>query len=230
MPDAIPAAIPPCVSSGRFADALTRLWPHGNSRVPGLIPGLIAASPITFPKWGISSDLVVAHAFAQFSEECNAGQEMAENMNYSAPRLLQVFPSHFTPQQAIALQHQPRLIADQAYNGRMGNRPGTDDGWDKRGQGLSQLTGYANFAALAKLTGLDLINHPEMVCQPAHALECALADFVMCGCLPYAEKDMLVGVSSMLNVGHYVADPHRINGFGLRQHWMVLWKHALGIT
>jgi predicted chitinase len=27
-----------------------------------------------------------------------------------------------------------RAIADQAYSGRMGNRPGSDDGWDYRGR------------------------------------------------------------------------------------------------
>ena len=42
-------------------------------------------------------------------------------MNYSAARLpLQVFPTHFSHDQAIAMQHNPRAIADQAYGSRMG--------------------------------------------------------------------------------------------------------------
>lgn len=211
-----------------FINALYNLWPHGDSVVPGLRDGLAKAAPVVFPKYGLTTALTVAHFMAQASEESGGGTEMVENMNYSAARLLQVFPTHFTPAQAIAMQHQPRLIADQAYNGRMGNRPGTDDGSNFRGQGLSQLTGRLNYAALSKITGLDLVNHPEYLRDPEHALDCAVGDFVMCGCLPYALKDSLVGVSSMLNVGHYVADPRKINGYSMRVAQLALWKHALG--
>jgi putative chitinase len=166
---------------------------------------------------------------AQFSEETGAGIDMQENMNYSAARLLEVFPTHFTHDQAIALQHNPRLISDQAYGSRMGNHPGTDDGWNFRGQGLSQVTGRDGYAALAKKSGLDVLNHPEYLISPDHALECGVADFVMCGCLPYALKDNLVGVSSMLNVGHYVSNPAKINGYAMRKNWLSLWKHALNV-
>lgn len=209
---------------------LRKLWPHGDSKVPGLIAGTAATAPAVFQKYGISSDLVVAHAMAQFSEESGGGTEMLENMNYSASRLLQVFPTHFTTAQAIAMQHQPRLIADQAYGSRMGNHPGTDDGWNFRGQGFSQLTGRSNYEALAKTTKLDLVNHPQFLIDPQHALDCAIGDFIQCGCLPYALKDDLIGVSSMLNVGHYVSNPAKINGFAMRKNELVIWKHALGVA
>lgn len=216
---------------GRFNAALPRLWPHGDSVVPGLIAGTIAAAPLVFAKYKIDSLLVVAHAIAQFSEESGHGTEMIENMNYSAARLLQVFPTHFSHDQAIALQHQPRLIADRAYGGRMGNAsPPSDDGWNFRGQGFSQLTGKRNYIALSKVTGLDLIGHPELIRAPATALDCAIGDFIMCGCLPYAVRDDLIGVSSMLNVGHYTNNVHAINGYELRLHELSLWKHVLGIA
>lgn len=208
---------------------LKQLWPHGDSVVAGLIEGIAASAPVVFPKYGLINDLTIAHAMAQFSEESGTGTEMMENMNYSAARLLQVFPSHFTYAQAISMQHNPRLIADQAYGSRMGNHAGTDDGWNFRGQGLSQVTGRSGFAALAAKTGLDLLNHPELIRDPAHALECGVADFVLCGCLPYALKDDLIGVSSVLNVGHYVNDPAKINGYSMRKSWLGLWKHALGL-
>lgn len=216
-----------------FVNALYNLWPHGDSVVPGLRNGVARSAPIVFPKYGITTSLVVAHFMAQASEESGGGIEMVENMNYSAARLLQVFGpghgNHFTPAQAIAMQHQPRLIADQAYGGRMGNaKPPSDDGWNFRGQGFSQLTGRDNYVALSKATGLDLVNHPEYLRDPDHALDCAVGDFVMCGCLPYALKDNLVGVSSMLNVGHYVSDPAKINGYSMRAAQLALWKHALG--
>lgn len=218
------------VDLAKFSAALPKLWPHGNSVVPGLIEGTIATAPAVFAKYGITSDLVVAHILAQFTEESGGGTEMKENMNYSAARLLQVFPTHFTTAQAYAMQHNPRLIADQAYGSRMGNHPGTDDGWNFRGQGFSQLTGRSNYEALAKTTKLDLVNHPEFLLDPQHAFDCAVGDFIMCGCMPYAIKDDLVGVSSMLNVGHYVSNPARINGFGLRKQQLAICKHALGVS
>ncbi len=227
------------VDLDKFPNALRRLWTHGNSKVPGLIDGTIAAAHAVFEKYGLTSDLVVCHAMAQFSEECGAGIEMRENMNYSAARLLQVFPTHFTHNQAIALQHNPREIANQAYGQRMGNRPGTDDGWIYRGGGFAQTTGRGvheppkndleGYAELARVTGLDLLNHPELVASPDHALECGVADFVACGCLPYAEKDDMIGVASMLNVGHYVSNPNKINGYHMRENWLSLWKHAMGV-
>lgn len=223
-----------------FNEALLRsLWPHGDSKVLGLVAGIAASAPTVFQKYGINSDLVICHAFAEFSEECGNGTEMQENMNYSAARLRAVFPTHFTPAQAIAMQHQPRLIADQAYGSRMGNRPGTDDGWNYRGQGLAQTTGRGihadpkvveGYAALAKATGLDLIAHPEWVISPEHALECGIADFALCGCLPFAVKDDLLGVASMLNVGHYVSNPAKINGFEMRKHELAIWKHAMKVS
>lgn len=215
----------------KFADALTKLWPHGDITVKGLVAGIIASAEEVFSKYGWDSDLLEAHAMAQFSEETGCGLEMQENMNYNAGRLLQVFPTHFSHAQAIAMQHNPRLIANHAYGGRMGNAPPpSDDGFDFRGQGLSQVTGRDGYAALAKKTGLDLLNHPELIIAPDTALECGVADLTLCGCLPYAQKDSLVGVSSLLNVGHFTADSSKINGYAMRKNWLALWKHALGVA
>lgn len=223
-----PAAQPAVIQI--FATALHQLWPHGDARIPGLVDGMIATAADVFARYGLISKRAIAHAMAQFSEESGCGLEMQENMNYSAARLLEVFPTHFTRSDAIALQHNARAIADKAYGGRMGNaRPPSDDGWNFRGQGLSQLTGRDNYKALADRTGLDLLNHPELLVSPERALECGVADFVMCGCLPYAEKDDLIGVSSMLNCGHYVHNISQINGFAMRKHWLGLWKHAMGV-
>lgn len=213
-----------------FSNAFTKLWPHSDITVKGLGAGIIASAPVVFPKYGWDSDLLVCHAMAQFSEETGCGRDMQENMNYSAGRLLQVFPTHFTNAMAIAMQHNPRAIADQAYGGRMGNaRAPSDDGWNFRGQGLSQVTGRDGYTALGHKTGLDLMGHPELIIAPDTALECGVADLVICGCLPYAEHDNLIGVSSMLNVGHYVSNPGAINGYNERRNWLGLWKHAMGL-
>ena len=58
--------------------------------------------------------------FGQFSEECGAGLEMVENLNYSAAGLLHTFPTHFTGTMADRYAHNPRMIADVAYGGHRG--------------------------------------------------------------------------------------------------------------
>lgn len=203
-----------------FGDALKKLWVHGDQHVPGLIDATIAAAPAVFPKHGLVTNLLIAHAMAQFSEECGAGLEMVENLNYSADGLARTWPSHFTGSMPQRYAHNPRMIADIAYGGRMGNKPPpSDDGWNYRGRGFSQTTGHDGYLALSKATGLDLIAHPEFLMDPAHALECGVADFVMCGCLPFAVKDDVVGVTHHLNGG--------LIGLADREAWLRRWKAAL---
>ena len=206
-----------------FGAALTRLWPHGDSKIPGLRAAMIAQAPVLFQKYGLTSPMAIANAMGEFTEECGGGTEVEENLNYRAAVLHSQWPRHFTMEQALAMQHQPRLIANQAYNGRMGNRPGTDDGWNCRGRGPGQTTGLDAYAKLGKLLGLDLVNHPELINTPEHFLEAGLCDFVtICGCLPYAERDDEVNETRHLNGG--------LIGLKQRQASIALWKHALGVT
>jgi putative chitinase len=64
----------------------------------------------------------VHHFVAQIETETGGLRLIAENLNYSAERLLEVFPRRVTPQQAEQLAHKPVLIANHIYNGRLGNR------------------------------------------------------------------------------------------------------------
>jgi putative chitinase len=198
------------------------LWPEGDQHIPGLLEGIAGTSAVVFAKYGLTTPLTVAHAMAQFSEECGAGLEMQENMNYSAQRLLQVFPTHFTATLAAKAAHNPEMIAEIAYGGRMGNAPPpSTDGWVFRGQGLSQCTGKDEHRNLGSKVGVDLVANPGWLVDPQHALECGVADFVLCGCLPYAEKDDVVEVTRKLNGG--------TNGLLAREQWLRRWKNLLGV-
>jgi putative chitinase len=201
------------------SDLMHRLWPHGDSKIPGLIEGIVATAPAVFAKYGLTSPLLVAHAMAQFSHECGAGIEVVENLNYSAQGLQRTWPSRFNAAKAMREAHHPQMIADDVYNGRMGDRTGSDDGWNYRGRGASQTTGEEGYAKLAARTGFDLLNHPDLVNDPAHFLECGVADFIICGCLPYAAADDVRGVTHHLNGGYI--------GLSERMAWLDRWKRAL---
>lgn len=203
-------------------ELMQRMWPHGNQHVPGLLEGISSTAAAVFSKYGIKTPLVIAHMMGQFSEECGGGLEMIENDNFTADQLLRLWPHHFTGSMAQRYAHNPRAICDIAYGGRMGNAPPpSDDGFNFRGKGLSQVTGKDGYRALAAKTGLDVIEHPELLIDPAHTLECGVADYILCGCLPYAEKDDTINETKRLNGG--------LNGLSVRQDWIRKWKRALGV-
>lgn len=204
-----------------FAAALRQLWPNGDVKIGGLRAAIIAAAPAVFAKHGVTTPLLVAHVMAQISHECGAGRDVVENLNYTAARMMQVWPTRF-PNLASAQPYagDPRALACKVYNGRMGNRAGSHDGWAYRGRGAVQTTGRDGYARLARVTGLDLLAQPDLVNAPAHFLACGVADFVACGCLPFAKADDLLNVTRRLNGGTI--------GLAQRREWLARWKAAIG--
>jgi putative chitinase len=209
-------------------EIMQAMWPNGDNKIPGLLEGIGAAAPAVVAKYGLNSDLVIAHAMAQFSHECGAGTEIVENINYTAKRACQVWPSRFRSEAACftlvgSFAGDPDFstkLIDNVYGGRNGNRPGTHDGSAYIGRGLSQVTGRGNYDALGTKVGLDLVNQPDLVNTPANALACGIADFILCGCLPFAQADDVSGVTLHLNGG--------FTGLDERKLWLARWKTALG--
>ncbi len=203
-----------------FANALFNLWPSGDKLLPGLRNGIANAAPTVFKKYGIGSNLLVAHIMAQISFECGAGTEVIENLNYSAPRMMQVWPSRFpTLESAIPYVHNTRLLANKVYNGRMGNALNSNDGFDYRGRGATQTTGHDGYRLLSAPMQVDLLASPDLVNDLPRFLECGVADFILCGCLPWAQQDNITQVTRHLN-GGYIGLSERIS-------WFKRWKVAL---
>lgn len=140
--------------------------------------------------------------------------------------MCQVWPSRFPNiNAAVPFAHNPRALANKVYGGRMGNAPNSNDGYMNRGRGFSQTTGAEGYAALQAFLAkhgvvLDLKNHPELVNDPHWFLECGVADFIICGCLPWAQADNIVQVTKHLNGG--------LTGLADRIAWFRRWKAALG--
>jgi putative chitinase len=204
------------MTDATFDGALTRLWPH----VPKpLLDGIVATEAAVFAKYGFTP-LVIAHFMAQISHECGQGHELVENLNYSPEGVVKTWPSRFPSlAAAVPFAHKPQDLANKVYNGRMGNRAGSNMGWTFRGRGATNTTGHDGYYALAQKMALDLLNDPDLVNKPELFLECGVVDFILCGCVPFAKNDDPRGVTHHLNGGFI--------GLAEREVWLKRWKSAL---
>lgn len=114
---------------------------------------------------------------SQVLHESGRLERMEEGLFYkTAERICAVWPSRFpAPASAQPFVRNPQGLAEKVYGGRMGNtQPG--DGWRYRGSGPIQVTGKSNFTALQRITGLPLVDNPDMLRRPgAEALRVCVA-------------------------------------------------------
>src|SRR5687768_6261119 len=103
-----------------------------------------------------------------YHEVGKALEPVSENLNYSAKRLREVWPSRFKSD-ATAKQYanNPQALGDKVYGGRLGNA--ANEGYLYRGRGLSQITGKENYAKFGKLMSIDLVGNPDLALKPAVA-------------------------------------------------------------
>lgn len=125
-------------------------------------------------KMGITDPRAQANILANIQAESNF-KPRSESLHYSASRLCQVFPSHFSSVQdaAACIAQGPEAVGNRIYGGRMGNAP--DEGYMYRGRGYIQLTGKAEYARMSKLIGIDLVQNPDLANKPEVAAKIAVA-------------------------------------------------------
>ena len=156
---------------------------------PDIVAGIVDHWGEVSTKWGLTTGNRALGFLSTAYEESGGFTVLSENLNYSAARACQVFPSKFpSGTSAAPYAYSPEKFADRVYGGRMGNSL-PDDGWRYRGQGLIQITGHDNFAMLEKLTGLPLLQTPSMATSDDHLLECSVALFTRYpGILTYCDE------------------------------------------
>ena len=121
--------------------------------------------PDIISKYEINTNLRLSHFLAQVHHESAGFHLTDENLNYSAKRLLEVFPKYIKSNEiAKKYAHQPMLLASYVYGNRMGNGDeSTGDGWKYRGRGFIQLTGKNNYIAFDKEVQESIIDNPDLV-------------------------------------------------------------------
>jgi putative chitinase len=201
-------------------EMLIGLWPKAK---PALIDGFMADTTAEFRKAEVISTLRLAHLMAQLSHESGGGRILVENLNYTtAARIHMVWPKIFADEAAAApFVKNPQKLANKVYNGRIGNRPDTDDGWNYRGRGLIQITGRDNYRAMGKIAALDLLDHPEKAELPDTVLAVACAYWTSRKINEPADLDDVVKVTKKINPA--------LQGLDDRKEWLAKWKTALKV-
>jgi putative chitinase len=158
--------------------------------------------------WGISAaPQRVAQFLAQVLHESQALTVEYENLDYSAARLVAVWPARFRPHgplSPVAFAHNPRKLANLVYGKRMGNT-GPDDGYLYRGRGLLQLTGKDSYARATRAMGAnipgspDFAARPDAVLDPRWCLHVAAATWEELGCNELADQSDLCELTRRIN-------------------------------
>ncbi len=131
----------------------------------GKLPAaVIAQVPATAAEFGITTNLRLAHFLAQCALESTGFTATVENLNYSANRLMQVFPKYFRNVDPAAYAHNQPKIGSRVYANRMGNGDeASGDGFKFRGRGYIQLTGKNNYTSFSTFVGEDCVADPDLV-------------------------------------------------------------------
>jgi len=171
-------------------------------------------------KSSIDTPQEVASFVSQIAHESVEFTRLEENLNYTAQRLVQIWPKRFTTVEIAQMYaRQPEKLANNVYANRIGNGDtASGDGWRFRGRGPIQITGRRNYTRCGADIGVDLIVKPELLLTPSIGIQSALW---------FWRDAKLDAVDDDADVR---AETRRINGgetgFYLRQAY---FNHCLGV-
>ena len=165
----------------------------------------IAASLSAFQ---ISTPLRQAHFLAQTGHESAGFLKVEEGLNYSENALTAKFGKRITAEQARAYGRNAmhpanqKMIASIIYANRNGNGDvNSGDGYRYRGRGLIQITGKANYEALVKQLGADVVTNPDLLLGYRFAAMSAAAWWKNHGLNELADSDDVTRITRVINGG-----------------------------
>jgi len=163
-------------------------------------------------KFSITNHLRLSHFLSQCAHESANFTLVKENLNYSANRLLKIFPKYFKDQAtANKYARKPEMIANRVYASRMGNGDeASGEGFKFRGRGFIQLTGKDNYKQFSDFIGEDCVANPDLIATK-YPLTSAAFFFNKNGLWTICDKgstdDVVTRVTKRVNGGtHGLAD------------------------
>lgn len=122
--------------------------------------------------------------------------------------------------ESAGLVYTRELASGKAYEGRkdLGNVK-AGDGVRFVGRGYMQITGRANYEAMARDLHADCVNHPELIEQPRWALLSALWYWKRNNLNRFARNDSFTGLTKAINGG--------TNGMADRLAWLRRANHTI---
>jgi putative chitinase len=152
---------------------LKKLFPNAKEAT---IKAFAAKSKALFKEFGISDKRIRMEYFlAQIAHETGGLMRSVENLNYTASRIKEIWPSRFpTLDAAQPYANNPEKLANKVYANRMGNGPPeSGDGYRYRGRGYIQITGKDGYRQTGLHAGIDLLAKPERAIETEFALRVA---------------------------------------------------------
>ena len=150
----------------------------------------------------------IAAFIAQCAHESNDFTIIQENLNYSAKRLMEVWPKRF-PNATVANKYSrnPIKLANYVYANRLGNGPEeSGDGWKYSGKGVIQLTGKSNYIDFGKTINKSLEDIPEFLLTPEGAMLSAFYFWNKNNLNLKADKKDIIGMTKIINGGTHGLD------------------------
>lgn len=206
--------------------ALTHVAPHARDNY---LQAIRDGGPL-FEQHGITTGLRVAHFLAQAMQETGQLTVLRESMNYSVPRMLEIFgvghhSAKITAAEAPSLAHNEQALAERVYGlgnphkaQELGNtQPG--DGFRYRGNGVLQTTGRDAHRRMGQKCGLDFENNPDLVTMPEHALKPALQEWSDNNLNHFADLNDIRTITLRINGG--------LNGFDGRKEYLAKLRPLL---
>jgi putative chitinase len=142
----------------------------------GYVPDLVISQiPDTAVKFGITNTLRLSHFLAQCYHESGGFSTVRENLNYSVPRMLEIFKSDFDINKDKLISESEKVkaksivgnqvaIGNFVYANQNGNgNEISGDGYNFRGRGYIQLTGRANYAKFDGFVDDDIVANPDLI-------------------------------------------------------------------
>lgn len=154
-------------------------------------------------KYGITTKERLAAFLANTLHETSGYTKLRESLDYTATRLLVVFPARITN-----TAHAQRLvekgqtaIGDAIYGGRYGNGQNNGDGYRYRGGGLIHTTFKENYKNTGQNIKVDLLNFPEKITEPETAVKAAMYYWQSRQCNAPADRGDITTVRLLVNGG-----------------------------